>query len=110
MVKGRSHLLVMACLGGRYYALTFNGTLGGVVLDHQLQLLTANPALQFRYSFYDHLVCVHFLPVTTAVNSTLRLRAAKKSVDYADGLQLGWFDGWHHKVGRTCSTACSYNY
>lgn len=105
MVKG---LLanVTAFLGGRYYALTFNGTLSNVLQPHQLWFLTANPTLQFRYSFYDHCICTHFLPVTKAVNATLRLRAAYHSNVSGDGLQLG-FAAWGRKVRNTCSTACS---
>ena len=99
---------VTAFLGGRYYALTLNGTLSERLQPNQLQVLTANSILQFRYSFYDHCICTHFLPVIKAVTATLQLRAANKSIDDADGLQLT-VGAWDPKVKCTYSTACSHN-
>lgn len=75
------------------------------MLPDYFQGLTTNPSLQSRYSFYDHVVCTSFPPVTDAVNATVDLRARQASTDFADGLLLGW-GCWSSKVTCPLSTAC----
>ena len=65
---------------------------------HMTSMITDSIVLS-RYSFYDHIVCTRFLPVGTAVQGTLRLRDKNFSIDYGDGLKIG-FGCFADKVGH----------